>query len=201
MTTFIALLRGINILGRKIIRMAELKKSLEGLGLTRGQEAVPDRSTPSGKASQRRQKTLKFEKVETYLQSGNVLFSARQSDVKKLAAGIKGRVAKDFGFEVEVLVLPQKDMVRVANANPFSDADVKSLYVVFLFELVKKSEFDKLKLPLQSGERAVLVGQAVYLSLPNGYGKTKVNNNYFEKALGVSATTRNWNTVTALAGK
>jgi len=50
-----------------------------------------------------------------------------------------------------VLVLPQKELMRVVEGNPFPEADVKSLYVVFLFEPVKKSEFEKLKMPLQSG--------------------------------------------------
>ena len=63
---------------------------------------------------------------------------------------------------------------------------------------VLKSGFDKLKLPAQAGEQAVAAGRVIYLYCPNGYGRTKLNNTFFEKALGVPATTRNWRTVLAL---
>ena len=79
MTTFVALLRGIHVSGQKSIRMAELRKSCEALGL---------------------------KDVRTYLQSGNVVFRAAAS--RKLADSLKARIAKDFGHDVEVLVLPRR---------------------------------------------------------------------------------------------
>ena len=68
----------------------------------------------------------------------------------------------------------------------------------FLFQAVSEDRFRKLKLPIQPGEQAVLIGQAVLLYCPHGYGRTRLNNSFFEKALGVRATTRNWRTVLAL---
>jgi uncharacterized protein (DUF1697 family) len=174
MTTFVALLRGINVSGQKRIRMADLQKSCEALGLNQ---------------------------VRTYLQSGNVIFGASQSDPRKLAAAVRARIAEDFGHDVEVLVLPAMDLSRVAKSNPLwprSDGDETLFHATFLFESVSANRFQNLTLPAQSGAQAKLVGQVVFLHCPHGYGRTKLNNAYFEKALGVPATTRNWRTVLAL---
>jgi uncharacterized protein (DUF1697 family) len=174
MTTFVALLRGINVAGQKRIRMAELQKSCEALGLNQ---------------------------VRTYLQSGNIVFRASQSDPRKLAMTLRKRIAKDFGHDVEVLDLPAKDLNRVAKSNPLrprSGDDETLFHATFLFEPVSVNRFQNLTLPAQSGEQAALVGQVVFLHCPHGYGRTKLNNAYFEKALGVPATTRNWRTVLAL---
>jgi uncharacterized protein (DUF1697 family) len=63
---------------------------------------------------------------------------------------------------------------------------------------VSETRFAELELPAQEGEKAVLVGRVVLLCCPQGYGKTRLNNVYFENALGVPATTRNWRTVLKL---
>jgi uncharacterized protein (DUF1697 family) len=165
MTTFVALLRGINVSGHKRIRMADLQKSCETLGLNQ---------------------------VRTYLQSGNVVFRASQSDPRKLAMTLRKRIAGDFGHDVEVLVLPAKDLSRVVKSNPLrprSGGDKTLFHSTFLFDPVSADRFQNLTQPAQSGEQATLVGQVVFLHCPHGYGRTKLNNAYFEKALGVPATT------------
>jgi uncharacterized protein (DUF1697 family) len=174
MTAFVALLRGINVSGQKQIRMADLQKSCEALGL---------------------------KEVRSYLQSGNVVFCASRADPRKLAAALRDRIVEDFGHDVEVLVLPVKELNLVASSNPLwprSGGEEKLFHGTFLFQPVPEDRFRKLKLPTQPGERAVLVGQVVLLYCPHGYGRTKLNNNFFEKALRVPATTRNWRTVLAL---
>ncbi|MDC4203259.1 MAG: DUF1697 domain-containing protein [Candidatus Manganitrophus sp.] len=174
MLTFVALLRGINVSGRKKIRMADLQKSFEALG---------------------------FDKVRSYLQSGNVIFRSRRTDPKKLASDIKARIAEDFGYDVDILVLSAKEINRVAGSNPLFPRlgkDATLFHATFLFQPVSKADFEKLNLPAQPGEQAVLLGQVVLLFCPNGYGRTKLNNSFFEKKLGVPATTRNWRTVLAL---
>ena len=174
MTVFVALLRGINVSGQKRIRMAELQKSCEALGLT---------------------------DVRSYLQSGNLVFRASQADPRKLAAALRARIAEDFGHDVGVLVFPAKELNRVAGSNPLwrqSEGDETLFHATFLFQSVSAARFRHLKLPAQPGEQAVLVGRVVFLYCPHGYGRTKLNNSYFEKALGVPATTRNWRTVLAL---
>lgn len=174
MTTFVALLRGINVSGQKVIRMADLRNSFTALG---------------------------FVNVRSYLQSGNLVFDTSRGEPRKLASAIQARIADDFGHEVEVLVLVAKEFDLVASSNPLlprRGIDEKLFHGTFLFQPVTKADFQKLKLPAQAGEQAVLIGQVVLLHCPHGYGRTKLNNAYFEKALKVSATTRNWRTILAL---
>jgi len=174
MPIFVALLRGINVSGHKPIRMDDLRKSFAALGL---------------------------DHARSYLQSGNVVFCASRTDTRKLAAAIKARIAQDFGHDVEVLVLTAQELDSLVNANPLrprAGADEKLFHCTFLSQPVAVSDFRKLKLPSQPGEQAMLTGQALMLYCPHGYARTKLNNGFFEKALGVSATTRNWRTVLAL---
>jgi len=175
MPKFASLLRGINVSGQKIIPMADLRTSMGKLG---------------------------FDEVQTYLQSGNIIFHAENDDPKKLASDIQNRIGDDFGHQVEVLVKHCGEINQIANSNPYlsmSNIDTKFLHVTFPFQPVTQNAFDTLELPTQKGERAILSGLVVYLYCPNGYGRTKLNNRYFEKAFETPATTRNWKTVLALA--
>ena len=174
MTKFIALLRGINVSGQKRISMASLIKSCEALGL-RG--------------------------VRTYLQSGNVVFCARQADSGEIAALLSARIAHDFGHEVKALVLSEAELNLVVGANPLwpkLGGDLKLFHGTFISQPISEERFQELELPAQPGEQAVLAGQVIYLYCPHGYGRTKLNNRFFEKTLGVTATTRNWRTIMAL---
>lgn len=174
MPIFVALLRGINVSGHKPIRMDDLRKSFAALGL---------------------------DHARSYLQSGNMVFCARHTDTRKLAAAIKARIAEDFGHDIEVLVLTAQELDSLANANPLrprAGVDEQLFHITFLSQPVAASDFRKLKLPSQPGEQAMLTGQALMLYCPHGYARTKLNNGFFEKSLGVSATTRNWRTVLAL---
>jgi uncharacterized protein (DUF1697 family) len=174
MTTYIALLRGINVSGKNPITMAELRNSFSGLGFTG---------------------------VQTYLQSGNVVFSTVKSEEGKLAAVIQKRIAHDLGLEIPVLVISAQELDAIVKSNPLwpvSGGDERLLHGTFLFLPVAPAGFQMLKLPAIEGERAVLAGKVILLHCPHGYGKTKLNNGYFERALKVPATTRNWRTVLAL---
>lgn len=174
MTRYVALLRGINVAGKNIIRMDELEKSFSALG---------------------------FAKVQTYLQSGNVLFSTDKSVEKKLADTIFSKIKHDFSLDVPVLVLSARELDEIAGSNPFGPkpgSDEKMFYCTFLFNPVSRENFHALDLPSAEGERAALHGNSILLYCPHGYGKTKLNNSYFERVLKVTATTRNWRTVCAL---
>jgi uncharacterized protein (DUF1697 family) len=171
--TFVALLRAVNVGGRTV-GMADLRRGFEGLGLSR---------------------------VRTYVQSGNVVFDAEGADPREHAAAIERLIARDHGLEAKVLVLTAREMTAIAAANPFAGAgtDAKSLHATFLFAPADVAAFAALTLPARGGERAALIGQVVYLHLPHGYGRSKLSNAYFERALKTSATTRNWRTVLTLA--
>lgn len=174
MTRSIALLRGVNVTGKNAIRMAALQASFERLGCSN---------------------------VRTYLQSGNVVFDTKISDAEKLAAKITTAIAQDFGHEVAVGVLTAPALARIVKSNPLqpiADDAITRYHATFLLQPVAPKSFAAIKLPAASGEQAQLRGTVIYLYCPHGYGKTKLNNNFFEKALGVAATTRNWRTVLAL---
>lgn len=174
MTTYIALLRGINVLGKKSIPMAKLKAGLADLG---------------------------FADVQTYLQSGNAIFRTKRQSPAKLAAEIEALLLRDFGHEVSVLVLEPSDVTFLATHNPLwpkVGGEPTHFHATFLFDPVTPARFKALDLPAAEGERAALVKGAVLLHCPHGYGRTKLNNSWFERALKVRATTRNWRTVQAL---
>ncbi|UFR01869.1 DUF1697 domain-containing protein [Streptomyces sp. Go40/10] len=182
MTKHIALLRGVNVGGSARIAMKDLRGLFTDMG---------------------------FEAVQTYLQSGNVVFGtpgasgitgARQPRPAELAARIEQRLADDLGVSVTVLLRSCDSLARTLAANPYLDQedDPAKLHVTFLAEAPTAEQAARLEVP--AGETGVftLVGDEIHLHVPDGYGRTKLNNSFIERRLGMRATTRNWKTVTAL---
>jgi uncharacterized protein (DUF1697 family) len=174
MHTYIAILRGINVSGHKMIKMKELTTLFE---------------------------SLDFKTVQTYVQSGNVVFQASEKGVDDLAKRIEKKIGEQFGFEVPVLVMEKNYMASIVQNNPFllsGDKDVTKLHVTFLSSEPEKSNVDKINRDLYLPDEYTVTNSVVYLYCPNGYGNTKLNNNFFENKLKVTATTRNWKTVMEL---
>ncbi len=174
MTTYISILRGINVSGKRLIKMDALKKMYENLN---------------------------FDNIQTYVQSGNVVFLSKENDPKKLEKIISSKIKSEFGFDVPVIVLSAKTLEKIIESNPFTKdklKDVSFLHVTFLADKVaqldKESIIEK-KLP---NEEIRFAPNAVYLYCPDGYGRTKLNNNFLENKLKVTATTRNWKTTNEL---
>lgn len=174
MTTYISILRGINVSGQKLIKMDSLKKMYA---------------------------KLNFENIQTYVQSGNVVFSANNRETKELEKIISSKIETEFGFDVPVIVINVKTLETIIENNPFtndSQKDKAFLHITFLAEVPngidKESIFEK----KETDEAIAFAPNAIYLYCPNGYGKTKLNNNFLEKKLKVKATTRNWKTTTEL---
>ena len=174
MPIYIAMLRGVNVSGQKIVRMERLRESCLRLG---------------------------FQNVETYVQSGNIVFLATKTSPSALSMGISQEIFRDFGFSVPVFIRTPKEMGEVIKVNPFlkeKGIDPSRLYVTFLSEPASGSALKRLReLPAQT-DRFQAVGREIYLYCPGGYGKTKLSNTALEKALSVGATTRNWKTVNTL---
>lgn len=174
MTTYISILRGINVSGQKLIKMDALKKMYENLN---------------------------FENIQTYIQSGNVIFSSKEKDPKKIEKIISSKIETEFGFEVPVIVLNRKSLATIIENNQIAKNNLKNilfLHVTFLGD--NPTQFDKesiIKMK-QPEEEIEFTQHAVYLYCPNGYGKTKLNNNFLENKLKVKATTRNWRTTNEL---
>ena len=170
MDTFVALVRGINVGGKRLL-MKDLTHLCASLG---------------------------FENVRTYLQSGNAVFESRDSDPAKIAEAVHKKLKSELALDVTVLVRDASEIGRVIARNPFAERDPSKLHVTFLSARptnIPKSEIDLTK---EAKEEYSIPGREVYLFLPNGYGGSKLSNTFFEKVLKVSATTRNWRTVTAL---
>lgn len=174
MTTYISILRGVNVSGQRLIKMDALKKMYE---------------------------KLNFENVHTYVQSGNVIFSVIEKDSKELEKIITSQIEIYFGFEVPVIVMNAKSLEAIIENNPFVKDNLKestSLYITFLMD--SPTEFNKesiieMKHP---SEEIAFSSNAVYLYCPNGYGRTKLTNNFLENKLKVIATTRNLKTANEL---
>ena len=174
MLTYISLLRGINVSGQKKIRMADLKILYESLGLT---------------------------EVQTYLQSGNVVFDNGEQSPEKLRKSIEAEIESAYGFSVPVLIRSGDDFQRLIGSRPFRKERSEHparVMVTFLFELPEQSKLTELSVPESDTCEFVIADQEIFLHCPDGYGRSKLSNNFFEKKLGVVATTRNWKTVNAL---
>lgn len=174
METYISLLRGINV-GKKQIPMKELKTLYE---------------------------SLEFKNVQTYIQSGNVLFQCKKTKPEKLSQLVEKQIQKTFGFEVSVLHLTLPDIEAVIAENPFADlliSGAEKLYVAFLITSVADLErLKKLNEMDFSPDKFSVTDKAIYIWCDKSYGTTKINNNFFEAKLKISATTRNWNTTLKL---
>lgn len=173
MTTYVALLRGINVSGKNPIKMEALRSLFTTLG---------------------------YEGVATYVQSGNIVFTGAARSAPKIAETIKRAIVDEFGFEVGVLVRTADELSALAGDNPLRhrNADPSKLHVTFLERVPRAAKVKALDPSFAAPDEFAVVGQEVFVHCPNGYGRTKINNTFFEKKLGVAATTRNLRTVQAL---
>lgn len=172
MKTYIALLRGINVSGQKKIKMAELRSHLVNWG---------------------------FSQVQTYIQSGNLVFTDTENDRHRIAERIRNGILEVYGFDVPVMILVPEELEEVLAHNPFlPEYEPKRLYVTFLSAEPPPLLVEQLTLVDYSPEAFILQGKHIYFFSPAGYGRAKMNNNFFEKKLKVNATTRNWRTVNKL---
>ena len=173
MAAYVCLLRGVNVSGQRKVDMKALKELFVALGHT---------------------------DVTTYIQSGNVVFSGPKKSPDTLARAVEKRMADDLGVDVVALVRTARELAAVAEANPFlgRGADVAKLHVTFLAGKPDTGRLESVDADAFAPDEFVIRGREVYLHCPNGYGRSKLNNAFWEKRAGVAATTRNWRTVTKL---
>ena len=166
MPTYVALLRGVNVGGRKL-PMADLRATFDAIGHT---------------------------DVRTYIQSGNVVFHAGGAPADKLRADIEAAIAHDSGLDVTVLMRTPAELTRVLKRNPYG-ADA---YVTFLDDKPTAKQIAAVDPAPYAPDEFTVDGREIFLRCENGYGRTKINNSFFERKLATRATTRNWNTVQIL---
>lgn len=168
------MLRGINVSGQKKIKMADLRTLLEELGLY---------------------------SVQTYIQSGNIVFQYSDSPETELEKMIEEKIQLHYGFHVPTMVRLPEDFKYVIEHNPFlqdPDKDIKRQYITFLSEKPAEADIQALKTVNYEPEEYAIDGRTIFFFSPKGYGRAKMSNNFFEKKLKVKATTRNWKTVNKL---
>ena len=171
---YIALLKGINIGRSKRIKMADLVKTLESLG---------------------------FKNVKTYLQSGNVIFEHDSSDIAEIEESIERKISETFSFSVDVIIRTKDELENIVNGNPFisePDIELDKLHVTFLSDIPDQKAVLKLDINKAENEKFEIIGREVYIYCPNGYARTKLKNDMFERKLNTTATTRNWKTTKKL---
>jgi uncharacterized protein (DUF1697 family) len=174
MPSWVALIRGINVGGQRAVSMERLRGSFAAMG---------------------------FRDVRTYVQSGNIVFEAAADTRDALTRKIEEGIRRDFGFSVIVILRTAKELQRIVKTNPFLNEEgieQAKLHVTFLARPPIKAALKNLEALPASPDRFRLMGREIYLYCPDGYGRTKLSNNAFEKRLSVAATTRNWKTTTAL---
>jgi uncharacterized protein (DUF1697 family) len=174
-TARVALLRAVNVGGRNRVPMAELRSALEDAGLRN---------------------------VSTVLQSGNVVFDGPGGE-DAAASTIRTTIVEAFGLEVGVSVRTAAELRRVVSGNPFLGGgdrpDPATLHVAFLDAKPAAPDAARLDPERSPPDAFALRGREVYLSYPNGSGRSRLTLGYLETTLGVQGTARNWRTVERLA--
>ena len=167
MARYVALLRGVNVGGNRKLPMADLRD----LFVARG-----------------------YDDVETYIQSGNVVFSSAR---KPPPTALETAIADQFGLSVTVVLRTAAQMKQVVEANPFPDADPKTLHVGFMASKPAKSTVASLDGEAFEPDAFAIAGDTLYLHLPNGLGRAKLPA-YLDRKIKIPTTVRNWNTVNKL---
>jgi len=174
MKTKIAILRGINVGGKRKILMTDLKDLIGTLG---------------------------YLNIQTYIQSGNLIFD---TDDKLQNMGIEqeleNAILKKFDFEVPVIVLSAEEIENAVANNPFykADADINKLHLTFLNEVPDKEKQELVESFDYAPDSFKIIGRNAFIYCEDSYHKSKLTNDFFEKKLKVKATTRNWKTVLKL---
>jgi uncharacterized protein (DUF1697 family) len=189
MASHVALLRGINVGGRNKVPMADLREVVASLGHTG---------------------------VSTYIQSGNVLFSTRDTDTAKLAAALESAIEERFGIWSSVVVLSRDELAQVLAANPYPDEpNPRMVHVVFLNGSPPRDLLDRItaaeSAAAAKGSRDTVqlagpsAGRALFLHTPDGFGTSELAQNVFKiiappkkSRPSLAATARNWSTATKL---
>jgi uncharacterized protein (DUF1697 family) len=174
MPIYIAMLRGINVGGHKLIKMDKLRSSLEDLG---------------------------FESVKTYIQSGNVVFKTRKTSSSALSKKIEGKIRNDFGFTASVITRSSDEIETAIGDNPFlrePGIDPEKLHVTFLSASPSPAALQQLAMLTAKPDRCHCTGKEIYFYFPNGVSQSVLMKKPVERILAVVTTTRNWKTVNTL---
>ena len=167
MKTYIVILRGINVSGKNKLPMAELRELLS---------------------------RMKFENIQTYIQSGNVIVNSTKSKTE-VATLVKAGIKKQFDYDVPVLVRTVEEWEKAIANNPYPTENHKIVSFTFLSEV---PDATTIEVNITNDDVYTIANDMVYMYCPGGFGSTKLTNNLFEKKLKVTATSRNYRTTMKL---
>ena len=177
---YVALLRGINVGGKNMIKMEKLRETFSSLG---------------------------FENVKSYINSGNLIFECRSPHISKgvtdksaeaeIAAKIHDAIVKDFGFDISVMVRSMAEIARIISDNPFEGQfeNDKDLHVFFLAEELSDEHSELLLGKNSDTEMISIKGRTIYYLLRISIIDSVLGKGFIDKKLKVAATARNWRTV------
>jgi uncharacterized protein (DUF1697 family) len=168
---YVALLRGINVGGKNKLPMKDLAVLFQKAGCT---------------------------EVQTFIQSGNVLFNAPTKIARQIPIVVPAEIEQRFGHRPPFVIRTAEQFAGVLENNPFPGVDEDRIYVMFLAGVPEASRVKTLDPARSAPDTFVVRGAEIYLNLPNGAGETKLTNAYFDSKLATTSTFRNWRTVTKL---
>ena len=169
---YVALLRGINVGGKNKLPMAELRDIFTAAGCTA---------------------------VQTYIQSGNVVFEASQALAQQVPEIITRSIHERFGYDTAVVMRSGEELRQVAASNPFdTSGDPRFLQVAFLEDTPNEEALSRLDPERSPPDAFEVRGREVYLHYPNGVAGSKLTNEYLAAQLQTASTMRNWRTVLTL---
>lgn len=171
MARHVALLRGINVGGKNKLPMAALVDLFEAAGCRN---------------------------VATYIQSGNVVFDATAPVARRVSEVITQALMETHGLRVPVVTRTAAELSAVAANNPFAPHDVSNVHVMFLQDTPDRKAVAGLDPGRSPGDIFIVQGREIYMHLPNGVGRSKLTNDYFDRQLRTVSTGRNWNTLLKL---
>ena len=174
MAIFIALLRGINIGGHHKIKMDALLKLCESLG---------------------------FQSVQTYLQSGNVIFRSRDDNAARVSKKIQDAIERKAGFRIDVMLRTITELREAIARNPFANRrgiEPNKFGLTFLEQAPSREQRENLLKLNITPEELHLEGRELYIYFTNGMARPSFSPPVIERTLKTPGTTRNWNTVSKL---
>jgi len=168
MNKYILFLRAVNVSGKNIIKMTDLKEKLSSVG---------------------------FEQIKTYIQSGNICLESKL-DLSQVLKQVKSLIKKEFGHDIDVFVLTVNEIQQSLDNNPFSkELPPNKVFVTFMDRIPEKNLIEDFKSLKLQPEEFHVTEKLFYFYLPDGMANSKLNNNLIEKKLKVKSTGRNLNTI------
>jgi len=145
--------------------------------------------------------SLGYSNPHHYIQSGNIVFCSSEKNTEKIAGNISESISVNFGFDVPVIVKSYTEWKELIQENPFlkkKNKEESFLHACLLTNAPNSNAIELIRSGNYAADQFEVIGNTVYLFCPGGYGKTKLNNGFWENKLKTTATTRNWRTIRQL---